>query len=90
MAVDNPLKIRMIFFLERKLVGEASRPRWNNRDLEIPPTMFGGGIKGLQKVSQNFLEKRGAEPLFRAPVAQLDRATGFEPVGWVFDSPQAQ
>ena len=25
-----------------------------------------------------------------APVAQSDRATGFEPVGWVFDSPRAR
>ena len=25
-----------------------------------------------------------------APVAQLDRVAGFEPVGWVFDSPRAR
>ena len=25
-----------------------------------------------------------------APVAQSDRVAGFEPVGWVFDSPQAR
>ncbi len=36
--------------------------------------------------------RNAAKSLFLqcASVAQLDRATGFEPVGWVFESPRAR
>ena len=34
--------------------------------------------------NENFRE------IFRAPVTQLDRVTGFEPVSWVFESPRAR